>query len=168
MFHISPDLTLDGKILKPRIPEYLVKDEEGELKFEDTTTKRVCFSWGINDALNAIYANLNPSNPIPDRIVAVYQPEKDFKDYKKRVTNDEIIKKKLVWDANLTMECWITEPVKLSLYGILCIDSVVLRSVAKGVPNKDGNCAKRLVYEFKYHWFVEPAIFREYRDRNSE
>lgn len=168
MFHISPNLTMDGKILKPRIPDYLVKDEEGELKFEDTTTKRVCFSWGINDALNAIYANLNPSNPVPDRIVAVYKPEKEFETYKNKVTNDEIIKRKLVWDANITMECWITEPVKLVLCGILCIDSVVLRSVAKGVSNKDGNCAKRPIYEFQYHWFVEPEIFREYRSKNVE
>lgn len=161
VFHISPEGHLDGRIFKPRVPEYLDKYDPSKTEFEDVETPRVCFSPSIEGCLNAIIVNIGrwkTANKLRDWYV--YIPEKPLKEYKYR-TNKQLIDEKKVYDANLTREIWIEEPVRLKQYGIIRIDSVVDVNRKKAVPTTLGESKKRNVYNFKWHWLVKPKIIKD-------
>lgn len=161
VFHISPEGHLDGQIFKPRVPEYLDKYDPSKTEFEDVETPRVCFSPSIEGCLNAILVNIGrwkTANKLRDWYV--YIPEKPLKEYKYR-TNKQLIDEKKVYDANLTREIWIEEPVRLKQYGIIRIDSVVDVNRKKAVPTTLGESKKRNVYNFKWHWLVKPKILKD-------
>ena len=167
-FHISQSDKHEGKVFTPRVPEYLTKTKFGkdDPYYEDTEIPRVCFSPSIEGALHAI---TSPG----DRIVTggreyyVYIPEKPINQYK-RITNKELIDRKLVFDAKYTKECWITEPVKLILYGTIMVDQV---SDVKLKTSVTGD-AKLSVASFKWHWQVKPKAIKmqghEYYAWNDE
>jgi ribosomal protein S18 acetylase RimI-like enzyme len=167
-FHISQSDKHEGKVFTPRVPEYLTKTKFGkdDPYYEDMEIPRVCFSPSIEGALHAI---TSPG----DRIVMggreyyVYIPEKPIDQYK-RITNKELIDRKLVFDAKYTKECWITEPVKLILYGTIMVDQV---SNVKLKPSVTGD-AKLSVASFKWHWQVKPKAIKmqghEYYAWNDE
>lgn len=167
-FHISMSDKHEGKVFTPRVPEYLTKTKFGkdDPYYEDMEIPRVCFSPSIEGALHAI---TSPG----DRIVMggreyyVYIPEKPIDQYK-RITNKELIDRKLVFDAKYTKECWITEPVKLILYGTIMVDQV---SNVKLKPSVTGD-AKLSVASFKWHWQVKPKAIKiqghEYYAWNDE
>ena len=161
VFHISPEGHLDGQIFKPRVPEYLDKYDPSKTEFEDVETPRVCFSPSIEGCLNAIIVNIGrwkTANKLRDWYV--YIPEKPLKEYKYR-TNKQLIDEKKVYDANLTKEIWIEEPVRLKQYGIIRIDSVTDVNRKKAVPTTLGESKKRNVYDFKWHWLVKPKILKD-------
>lgn len=155
-FHISQSDKHEGKVFTPRVPEYLTKTKFGkdDPYYEDMEIPRVCFSPSIEGALHAI---TSPG----DRIVTggreyyVYIPEKPINQYK-RITNKELIDRKLVFDAKYTKECWITEPVKLILYGTIMVDQV---SDVKLKTSVTGD-AKLSVASFKWHWQVKPKAIK--------
>ena len=161
VFHISPEGHLDGQIFKPRVPEYLDKYDPSKTEFEDVETPRVCFSPSIEGCLNAIIVNIGrwkTANKLRDWYV--YIPEKPLKEYKYR-TNKQLIDEKKVYDANLTKEIWIEEPVRLKQYGIIRIDSVTDANRKKAVPTTLGESKKRNVYDFKWHWLVKPKVIKD-------
>ena len=161
VYHISPEGHLDGQIFKPRVPEYLDKYDPSKPKFEDVETPRVCFSPSIEGCLNAIIVNIGrwkTANKLRDWYV--YIPEKPLKEYKYR-TNKQLVDAKLVYDANITKEIWIEEPVRLKQYGIIRIDSVTDKSRKKAVPTTLGEAKKRNVYDFKWHWLVKPKVLKD-------
>ena len=161
IYHLSNNLHMHGKILRPRVPKYLDGFDPEDAYFENSETPRVCFSETIDGALNSIFANLTPFNPVPDEIIAVYSPEKDLLEYKHK-SNCDLIRDGDVFDANKTGELWILEAVKLKLYGILKIDSVSSVFMADTVQTKKGFAGKRPYYTFNYHWYVNPGIFENY------
>ena len=118
VFHISLDGHLDGQIFNPRVPEYLDKYDPSQDKFEDVDTARVCFSPSIEGCLNAIMVSIGRWKADKYKEWYVYIPEKPLKEYKHRTTK-ELIKEKKVYDANVTDEIWIEEPVRLKQYGII-------------------------------------------------
>ena len=161
VYHISPEGHLDGQVFKPRVPEYLDKYDPSKTEFEDVETPRVCFSPSIEGCLNAIIINIGrwkTANKLRDWYV--YIPEKPLKEYKYR-TNKQLVDAKLVYDANITKEIWIEEPVRLKQYGIIRIDSVTDKSRKKAVPTTLGEAKKRNVYDFKWHWLVKPKVLKD-------
>lgn len=161
VYHISPEGHLDGQIFKPRVPDYLDKYDPSKTEFEDVETPRVCFSPSIEGCLNAIIVNIGrwkTANKLRDWYV--YIPEKPLKEYKYR-TNKQLVDAKLVYDANITKEIWIEEPVRLKQYGIIRIDSVTDKSRKKAVPTTLGEAKKRNVYDFKWHWLVKPKVLKD-------
>ena len=90
----------------------------------------------------------------------VYVPEKPLNAYKHR-TNKQLIKEKKVYDANLTKEIWIEEPVRLKQYGIIRIDAVSDKSRKNAVPSTKGESKRRNVYNFKWHWLVKPKVLKD-------
>jgi hypothetical protein len=161
VFHISPQGHLDGQVFNPRVPEYLAPNKPGETRFEDTDNPRVCFSTSIEGCLNAILVNIarwKTADKLRDWYV--YVPEKPLKEYK-HSTNKDLIKDKKVFDANVTKEIWIEEPVRLKQYGVIRIDQVSDRTRKKTVPNAEGNSGSRSQYSFKWHWLVRPSVIKD-------
>ena len=161
VFHISPQGHLDGQVFKPRVPEYLDKYDPSLPNFEDVSTPRICFSPSIEGCLNAILVNIGRWKTADKlRDWYVYVPEKPLNAYKYR-TNKQLIKEKKVYDANLTKEIWIEEPVRMKQYGIIRIDSVSDKSRKNAVPSTKGESKRRNVYNFKWHWLVKPKVLKD-------
>ena len=161
VFHISPQGHLDGQVFKPRVPEYLDKYDPSLPDFEDVSTPRICFSPSIEGCLNAILVNIGrwkTADKLKDWYV--YVPEKPLNAYKYR-TNKQLIKEKKVYDANLTKEIWIEEPVRMKQYGIIRIDSVSDKTRKNAVPSTKGESKRRNVYNFKWHWLVKPKVLKD-------
>ena len=166
VFHVSLDAYLNGVTFNPRVPEdasnaardYLDSDTG---TFENTKAERVCFSKTINGALNALSCVLSRNNPVLmfDRVY-VYIPEKDFKSYKHR-TNHQIIIDKDVFDANVTGEVWITEPVKLKLYAVINVDGIKYVKNKKCVSDRFGYRHKRKFFNYKFHYILSPRIVKK-------
>ena len=114
LYHLSDNKNLDRKILKPSIPK---------LKFDDenSTTKRVCFSTTIDGCLQGLYP-IYPDTSLDDprytsfngKYFYVYEPINSDFSY---VDTDTLVKKRLVPDAEVSKEVWITSPVKVKLVG---------------------------------------------------
>ena len=161
VFHISLDGHLDGQVFKPRVPEYLDKYDPSQDKFEDVENPRVCFSPSIEGCLNAIMVTIGRWKTAEKlREWYVYVPEKPLKEYKHR-TNKQLIKEKKVYDANVTDEIWIEEPVRLKQYGIIRIDQVSSKSIKDTVPTTKGFTGHRYKYSFKWHWLVKPKVIAD-------
>jgi hypothetical protein len=119
LYHISTK-PLTGEELNfiPRIPP-----KENRMTYEDTTTPRICVSTVIEGALQGacshiadkllIEAKTGESQPI-----YVYIPEEDI-EVKYIVSNEELISRGLVPDADNTGEIWITKPVKMKLHKVI-------------------------------------------------
>lgn len=161
VFHISKDGALDGQIFKPRVPEYITKYDPKDPKFEDNTTGRICFSPSIEGCLNAILVNIGrwkTADKLGDWYV--YIPEKPLNEYK-HTTNKDIVKGKKVYDANLTKEIWIEEPVRLKQYGVIHVDQVKASDKKHTVPTSDNVKGDRRYYSFKWHWLVKPKVLKD-------
>ena len=156
-YHLSDQRSLDGQVFKPRVPAYIEPYNPHETSFENSTTPRVCFSSTIEGALNAITVNVQRTNPVTFRDMYVYIPEKPINEYKHK-TNKELIRDHDVYDANVTKEMWILEPVRLKLYGVIHVDqarSVKRKSTVKTV---DGKRDTRNYFTYKWHWLVKPKV----------
>lgn len=161
VFHITKQGHLDGQIFKPRVPEYLDKYDPSQDKFEDVDNPRICFSNSIEGALNAILVNISRwKTAIKLWDWYVYVPEKPLKEYKYRTTR-QLVDEKKVYDANVTNEIWIEEPVRLKQYGIIHVDQVSDKHTRKTVPTTTGFVGHRYRYDFKYHWLVKPKVIAD-------
>lgn len=166
-YHISFESDLDEHgPLKPRIPSWItnqLKKDKNFLKsleklkssnngcgygFEEYKTPRVCFSNSIVGCLNAIINDIGRLK-LPGKTLYVYTPEKPISEYKHK-TNKQILKDGDIFDANITNEMWILEPVKLKYVGSIVVDKVVRESVKKYANNKNNSIIK---YDYKWHWF---------------
>jgi len=157
VFHVTPDKYADGQVWKPRVPDYLDPYNPEETGFEDNTTPRICFSTSIEGCLNGITVNLPRHNPDQFDKLYVYIPEKPWKEYKHK-TNKELVKNKLVYDANVTREVWITEPVRMKLYGVIRVDQVSNAKRKSVVPTSKGERDTRNYFTYKWHWVVKPRV----------
>lgn len=166
-YHISfeSDLNEHGP-LKPRIPswitnelkkdknflEVLEKNKTDNSKtgtgFEEYKTPRVCFSNSIEGCLNAIINDIDRLE-LAGKTLYVYTPEKPISEYKHK-TNKQILKDGDIFDANITNEMWILEPVNLKYVGSIVVDKVTNEHVKKFANNKNRSIIK---YDYKWHWF---------------
>lgn len=156
-FHVSPTRYYDGQVFKPRVPEYIEPYDPNDKHFEDSTTPRVCFSTSIEGALNAITVNIQRTNPVTFDTMYVYIPEKPINEYKHK-TNKELIKEKRVYDANVTDEIWIMEPVRMKLYGAIHVDQCKRVKKKSTVAAANGARATRNQFTYKWHWLVKPKV----------
>lgn len=161
-FHLSPDSYLDGQVFKPRVPEYLDRYDPEDKNFENDTTPRVCLSPSIEGCLNGIMVNMPRVNVMPAKSTRfyVYIPEKPFHEYKHK-TNKELIRDKDIFDASVTQEVWILEPVRMKLYGVIEIDSVTNVKRKQNVPTVSGKKSTRPYYKYKWHWLVKPKVLEK-------
>ena len=161
-FHLSPESYLDGQVFKPRVPEYLDRYDPEDKNFENDTTPRVCFSPSIEGCLNGIMVNMPRVNVMPAKATRfyVYTTEKPFHEYKHK-TNKELIRDKDIFDASVTDEVWILEPVRMKLYGVIEIDSVYNVKRKQNVPTVSGKKSTRPYYKYKWHWLVKPKVLEK-------
>ena len=156
-FHVSRSDKHEGKVFTPRVPDYLYNQEKlgkDDPYYEDMTIPRICFSPSIEGALHAIISMGDRIGTAGEEFY-VYIPEKPINEYK-HMTNKEIVDKKLVFDAKYTKECWITEPVKLILYGSIVIDQVYNHR-SKPTANGKSNVG---VVSYKWHWQTKPQVVK--------
>lgn len=157
VFHVSREGHLDGQVFKPRVPEYLDKYDPNYSNFEDVDNPRVCFSPSIEGCLNAIVVNVERWKADRFDKLYVYVPEKPIDQYK-HTTNKQIIKDKKVYDANLTREVWIEEPVRLKMYGVIKVDQISNVKKKSTVPMLNGKKGERNYYSYKWHWLIKPKV----------
>lgn len=157
VFHVTPEKHADGQVWKPRVPDYLEPYNPNDTGFEDNTIPRICFSTSIEGCLNGITVNLPRQNPDQFDKMYVYVPEKPWKEYKHK-TNKELVKEKLVYDANVTREVWIMEPVRMKLYGVIRVDQVSNVKKKSAVPTANGVKGDRNYFTYKWHWVVKPKV----------
>ncbi len=160
VFHVSTKSDFDGRIFQPRVPEYLDPYDPNDNYFEDNTSPRVCFSSSIEGALNGIMVHMERDTPERFDKMYVYIPEKPFKDYKHKTTK-QLIDEKKVWDANVTREVWITEPVRMKLYGTIRVDQVSAMKMKSTVKNAKNEKHHRRYFTFKWHWIVPPSVLEK-------
>ena len=160
VFHVSMDKHIDGQVWQPRVPDYLEPYNPEDTGFEDNTTGRICFSTSIEGALNGITVNLPRQNPAQFDKMYVYIPEKPWKEYKHK-TNKQLVKDKLVYDANVTREVWILEPVRMKLYGVIKVDQVSDANRKDVVPTSKGQKDTRNYFTYKWHWVVKPKVLKK-------
>jgi ribosomal protein S18 acetylase RimI-like enzyme len=156
-FHVSSKGYLDGQVFKPRVPDYLDEYNPEDTSFENTTTPRVCFSPSIEGCINAIAVNFMRINPIRFEKLYVYIPEKPINEYRHK-SNKELIRDKDVYDANVTGEMWILEPVRLKLYGVIRIDQLKKVHRKNTVPTIKNEKDTRPYYSIRWHWLVKPKV----------
>lgn len=157
VFHISRYGHFDGQVFKPRVPEYLDKYDPNYPNFEDVDNPRVCFSPSIEGCLNAIVVKVERWKADRFDKLYVYVPEKSIDQYK-HTTNKQIIKDKKVYDANLTREVWIEEPVRLKMYGVIKVDQISDIKKKSTVPMLNGKNGERNYYSYKWHWLIKPKV----------
>ena len=151
MFHVSLKNDMDGKTITPQLPSYITDGGKLDDNYqEDTKTKRLCVSPSIEGCLIAILSYNKIREHVGDKFY-VYTPEKPFSQYKHK-TNKEIVKDKLVFDANITKEAWILEPCKLKLYGIIKLKKV--KDLKKKPTVEKG--IKMNTIKLDYEWIMTP------------
>lgn len=181
-YHISFDSDLDEHgPLKPRIPTWitnelkkdknfiqaleklkLAKDSSG-FGFEEYKTPRVCFSNSIEGCLNAII-NDTGRLKLAGKTLYVYTPEKPINSYKCK-SNKQIIKDGDIFDANITNEMWILEPVQLKYVGSIVVDKVNGEHIRKFANNKKKTIIK---YDYKWHWFHKIKYHSNKKEAQNE
>jgi hypothetical protein len=179
-FHVTADKNLDEKVLKPRIPTWVkdLKDPEKIMaetkRWENITTPRVCFSPSIEGCLNSIMNIHKITNKtFGAEQLYVFIPEKPIDQYQHK-TNKEIIRDGDVFDAKVTGEVWITEPVKLKFYGTIQVDQVKDNGKSYPIIGKNGKPDKNEKigrYTYKWHWLIHPSVQKkmdQYEKENQE
>ena len=141
--HVSQDLNLDGKIFTPRIPNCRMIGKN----MENGDIPRICFSEGsVDDALAAI-VNYKYYKNFTNRKYAIYTPENN--DFKK-MTNQEIVNNKYVFDAHVTKEMWALEPVKIKKVCEIFVTSEILNEV----QFYNFNDKSKGIYKYRiFRWF---------------
>lgn len=160
VFHVTPEKHADGQVWKPRVPDYLDPYNPEDTGFEDNTTPRICFSTSIEGALNGITVNIQRQSADTFDKMYVYVPEKPWKEYKHK-TNKQLVNDKLVYDANVTREVWIMEPVRMKLYGVIRVDQIADAKRKSVVPTSKGQKDTRNYFTYKWHWVVKPKVLKK-------
>lgn len=113
MYHLSKN---DGiTYLSARVPKKLLTRNNA---FEDTTIPRVSFAPTIKKCILGLQPALTEFLN-GELVYFIYSPYNY--DESLIVNNDEIISKKLVYDAEITNECWYTGDVNVKLIGSITV-----------------------------------------------
>lgn len=130
IYHLS-ESNLDGKILKPRIPENFMTRNG----YEEGKTPRISFSTSIDGALTGLSANLK------DKEFYIHQIDTSYsKPNIRKISNKEVP------DQSLTDEIWVLNPVKLKVTGKI----KVKEAYDKPVKYKYGKDMEAETYRWRY------------------
>jgi len=148
LYHVSRDENANTITFHPRLPgdNELIRDG-----FEDGKVARVCFSDSIGHCLRAFDAwcmkQFKKKDTLP---LTVYVVSKKDIPKNKFISNETIVEKKLVPDAEYTHECWVLQPVVLRKYckikvtGYTKIANIELK-------NKEGKVVNNIpIYDCEY------------------
>jgi hypothetical protein len=149
LYHLSKQDSLD--ILTPKIPEKLKIRKNA---FEDNTIKRVSFAPSIEGCI--IGLQLSENEFVNGKLILyAYEPTNINRD--DIITNDVIVKEKLVFDAKVTKEVWIINPVHVKLIGSITVFDIVQQKI-EYTPIRVGDKnflkpnGKLDTYLYKYRW----------------
>lgn len=110
-------------MLSPRIPTKVLSREN---PFEDSIISRVSFAPSIDGCILGL--QLSSEEFIDGKLVMyVYSPI-DI-DESRLVSNSDIIKEKLVFDAEITGECWYLNEVKVKRVGCITVYDIVEKTI---------------------------------------
>ena len=118
LFHVSADPNLHW--LYPRLPKQLTTTEAQNAMLEDLKTPRICFAETIEGCILGIQINQNQVFIIPKvNYVDWYVHSPLNLTVSDTVSNIELIKQLKVFDAHITGEWWVINPVQVKkLYKI--------------------------------------------------
>ena len=148
-YHLSK--TDDITKLTPKVPSKVASRNNA---FEDDTIKRVSFAPSIDGCILGL--QLSKDDFINGKVILyVYSPINI--DSKQIVSNKSIIGKKLVFDAEVTKECWFLDEVKVELLGSITVYDKVVRTIEYkpirvGDPKFLKPNGKLDTYLYKYKW----------------
>ena len=148
-YHLSK--TDDIKKLTPKVPAKVASRKNA---FEDDTIKRVSFAPSIDGCILGL--QLSKDDFINGEVILyVYSPVNI--DSKQIVSNKSIIGKKLVFDAEVTKECWFLDEVNVELLGSITVYDKVVRTIEYkpirvGDPKFLKPNGKLDTYLYKYKW----------------
>lgn len=148
-YHLSK--TDDIKKLTPKVPAKVASRKNA---FEDDTIKRVSFAPSIDGCILGL--QLSKDDFINGEVILyVYSPVNIVS--KQIVSNKSIIGKKLVFDAEVTKECWFLDEVKVELLGSITVYDKVVRTIEYkpirvGDPKFLKPNGKLDTYLYKYKW----------------
>jgi len=110
LYHLSQS-DLDGKIIKPSVPSNIFT----KLGLEDSKIPRISFASTISQCITAIGNNRIEGNS--EKKYYVFEPD----DYNKIkiISNDELIRRKLIVDAKQSGEIWAVSNVKFKEVGVI-------------------------------------------------
>lgn len=127
LYHLSDDNKLSS--LSPKIPKKLQIRTNA---FEDTTIPRVSFSETIEGCILGIQLS---ENEFTEKTFYIYSPTNY---HTKFLSNQDIIKQKLVFDAKITKEWWALEEIDVKLIGEVIIINEIIKTI-EYTPIRIGN-----------------------------
>lgn len=110
--HLSTKANLS--LLTPEIPKEILAHKDTTL--EDYTIPRICLAPTVSKCLLGIQLNDSDFVDDKDKLFYIYKPI-NFK-YQDIISNNYIVKHRLVFDAHITKEVWYTEPLEVQLIGV--------------------------------------------------
>ena len=133
IYHISY-INHDGETFEPR-----TYDNDNVKNGMERKVKRVCFSDSITRALYSIFPN-----GAYDADFYVHVPNSDCKVYK--TTSDDI------YDADITHELWIKEPVQMKCIGKIHVNGVSDKTHTIDVDKDKAGYGKKKYHETRWNW----------------
>lgn len=122
------------KTLEPRLPDGTELTDKGDLKVPEFDTPRVSFSTSLVGAIRAIYPNIaDVVANSPDGWVEIHIYAAKY-DNQRLIDTKQLTKDRLVWDAHLTDEVCVLDPIEVIPGG-----SVVFQPVGDGIVTRAYN-----------------------------
>ena len=151
LYHISGEANLDKIIMKPRVPDMPIKGEDSKIK-------RISFAETIDGCLAGIFP-IHPGTDLDDPRYTEYPNGYDFYVYTpvgeySYISNSEIIKRRLVPDASVSKEVWITSPVKVKKLGKIHVEPFNPKTAKTFTYTMyfKNNTKKGIGVKFKWKW----------------
>ena len=149
LYHLSKSDSISR--LSPRIPTKVLLWEN---PFEDSIVQRISFASSIDGCILGL--QLSPEEFVDGKLVMyVYNPV-DI-DESRLVSNSDIVKERLVFDAEITGECWYLDDVRVELVGSITVYDIVEKTIEYtpirvGDPDFLKPNGKLETYLMKFKW----------------
>lgn len=149
LYHLSK--SKDIKQLTPQVPN---KVSSRKNAFEDDTVKRVSFAPSIEKCIIGLQLS---SDEFTDGKIIMYVYNPIDIDKTQLVSNTDIVKKQLVFDAKITKECWYLDKIKVKLVGSITVYDNVEKTI-EYTPIRVGDSkflkpnGKLETYQLKWEW----------------
>lgn len=153
IYHISY-VNHDGETFEPR-----TYDNDNVKNGMERKVKRVCFSDSVTRALYSIFPN-----GAYDADFYVHVPNSDCKVYK--TTSDDI------YDADITHELWIKEPVQMKCIGKIHVNGVSDKTHTIDVDKDKAGYGKKKYHETRWNWVEkyekDEALYESYISEDDD
>ena len=144
LYHISTDIETTERDFIPRVPNL----SQNAKTIENSTIPRICFSETVSGCFSALPKYSRYSLMQPNAKFVLYKIETTNLSSEDYLSNSEIVRRKLVYDANITREWWLLKSMHLK--GNLCKMLSVQQEKADVKPLIQ-NAAS---FKYKVHWII--------------